>query len=149
MNKLQNPKQSISLYAHPDQKLNMIALVPLLGNENATLARIPNSTVFTKDLLQADDHGSLPLDAQRGGRCVGVDSFNVVARRGRGSSRSHYERIVSSLSISTATTVVPPRSPHVQEKESPCADVLAPRARLEESGGQEEGRWLGFGARQG
>jgi hypothetical protein len=28
MNKLQNPKQSISLYAHPDQKLNMIALVP-------------------------------------------------------------------------------------------------------------------------
>ena len=35
------------------------------------------------------------------------------------------------------------RSPHIWERETPCADVLAPHARLEESGGQEGGR-LGF-----
>ena len=38
--------KSISLYAHPDQKLNMIALIPLLGNRDATLA-----TAFSKDLM--------------------------------------------------------------------------------------------------
>ena len=70
-----------------------------------------------KDLMQADDHGSLPLDAQRNRRCVGVDSSNVVAHRGRGSSRSRHEQIVSSLPISTATAAAPPRSPHVREKE--------------------------------
>ena len=99
--------------------------------------------------MQADDHGSLPLDAQRSGRCVGVDSSNVVARRGRGSSRSRHERIVFSLLISTAIATAPPWSPHMWEKETPCTDVLALRARLEESGGQEEGGRLGFGARQG
>jgi hypothetical protein len=67
--------------------------------------------------MEADDHGLLPLDAQRSGRCVGVDLSNVVARRGRGSSRSRHERIVSSLPISTATAAAPPRSPHMREKE--------------------------------
>ena len=51
MNRMQNSKQSISLYAHPDKKLNMMALVPLLENGNAKLARIPNSIAFTKDLM--------------------------------------------------------------------------------------------------
>jgi hypothetical protein len=43
---LQNPKQSISLYAHTDQRLNMITLVPLMGNGDAMLA-----TAFNKDLI--------------------------------------------------------------------------------------------------
>ena len=41
------------------------------------------------------------------------------------------------------------RSPHIWERETPCADVLAPHARLEESGGQKEGGWLGFGRSKG
>ena len=37
--------------------------------------------VSDKDLMQADDHGALPLDAQCSGRWVGVDLSNVGARR--------------------------------------------------------------------
>ena len=91
-----------------------------------------------KDLMQEDDHGSLPLDAQHNGRCVGVDSSNIVARRGRGSSRSRHERIVSSLPISTANSSSASTESTRAGEGMPCTDVLAPCARLGE-------RWPGGG----
>ena len=59
----------------------MITLISLLGNGNAMLARICNCTAFSKDLMQEDDHGSLPLDAQCSGSRVGVVRPNIVARQ--------------------------------------------------------------------
>jgi len=35
------------------------------------------------------------------------------------------------------------------KRETPCVDVLAPHARLEESGSQKEGGRLGFGRSKG
>ena len=66
-----------------------------------------------KDLMQADDHGALPLDAQCSGRCVGVDLSNVGARRWRGSRSQLAVPPPNPVDQHHSNAAAPPQSPHV------------------------------------